>query len=184
MAHRRRHSFYGLETVPGLSGLASSFKQSVKGMDVLWGVAAFFGVHFAVKYTLNKLTTSGTAIPDFVIRFSPLVTALIASLALGLGGKKVLKLNPAKIGGLTIGAIGAGVAVVALQEAKTAFPMLADYHDLQLSGMILNDPALSGLLLRDANTAMPYGDAPGYTRTDFAALAAAGADEDEVDTSY
>jgi hypothetical protein len=183
---RRRRSFMGLETVPGLSGITDSFKGSVKGTDVVIGVAAFLGVHYLVKWGLNKLTLGGTKIPDLVIRFTPLVTAAVVAVAMPFAGKKLLKLNPAKVSGLVVGAIGAGVAVVALQEAKAAFPVLADYNDLRLSGMILNDPALQGLLLEDARTAQPYGDfdaAPNYTQTNFAALAAAGGDE-ESDFDY
>lgn len=179
--HRRRHRFMGLETVPGLSGLTDSIKGSVKGMDVLLGVGVFLGAHFAVKWALNKAVEKQIKIPDVVLRFSPIISGLLAGVALPIIGKKALKLNPAKVNGLVVGALGSGVAIVAVQEAKSAFPMLADYSDLRLSGMILNDPALAGLLLRDSNTAVPYGDfagAPGYVQTDFAALAAAGADEE------
>lgn len=173
----RHRSFRGLETIPGLSGIAGSLKGSVKSTDVLIGVAAFLGVHFGVKYALNKLAEKQIKVPDLVIRFTPLVTAFAAALALPMIGKKVLKLNPAKVSGLVVGAIGSGVALVAMQEAKTMFPALADYNDLQLSGLILRDPALSGLLLDDP-AMNEYDGAPDYTRTDFAALAAAGDNED------
>lgn len=174
---RRRRSFRGLEVIPGLSGITDSLKGSVRSTDVLIGVGAFLGIHFGVKFILNKMAEKQIKVPDLVIRFTPLVTAFAAALALPMVGKKVLKLNPAKVSGIVVGAIGSGVALVAMQEAKTMFPALADYNDLQLSGLILRDPAMAGLLLDDP-AMNGYAGAPEYTRTDFAALAAAGGDDD------
>lgn len=172
---RRRRSYRGLEVVPGLSGIASSLKGSVRGMDVLWGIGVFLAAHFGVKYAMNKWLVG--KVPDIAMRFTPVISGAIAAVALGYAGKRFFKLSPPKVSGLTAGALAAGVAIVAMQEAKAAFPQLADFADLRLSGMILEDPTLRGMLLTDAATAIPYGES--YIQTDFAALAAAGDGEDE-----
>jgi hypothetical protein len=175
MARHRR--YHGLDIVPGLSGIADGFKGSVKGMDVLYGVLTALAVHFGVKWSISKLAASGTAIPDFVVRFSPLISGALAGVLVGFAGPKFLKMQKSKAGGIAVGALLTGGAIVALQELKVQFPLLADYSDVRLAGIILEDPALKGILLEDSAARPALGER--YVQTNFADLAAAGSDEAE-----
>lgn len=177
MARHRR--YHGLDIVPGLSGITSGFKGSVRGMDVFYGVLAALATHFGVKWTIAKLASSGTTMPDFVVRFSPLISGLLAGVIVGFAGPKLKIVSREHVKGVALGALMTGAAVVALQELKTQFPLLADLSDVRLAGIILEDPALQGLLMSDRNTVPQLGAAPGYVQTNFADLAAAGSDEAE-----
>lgn len=180
MARHRR--FHGLDVVPGLSGLGTAFKGSVKGMDVFYGVLAAIAVHFGVKWSIAKLTASGTQVPDFVVRFSPVISGLLAGVVVGVAGPRVLKLQKPAVNGIALGAAVTGLGIVALQELKVQFPVLADLSDVRLAGIILEDPALRGILIDDSG-ARPALGGVNYQQTNFADLAAAGSEEAE-DNGY
>lgn len=175
MARHRR--YHGLDVIPGLSGIGSAFKGSVRGKDVLYGIVGFLAVHFGVKYAISKLAASGTSIPDFVVRFSPLISGALTGIVFGLAGPKLLKMGKPMVNGVALGALVTGGAVVALQELKVQFPLLADLSDVRLAGIILEDPALRGILVDDPAQNRLSG--ANYTQTNFADLAAAGSDEAE-----
>jgi hypothetical protein len=176
MARHRR--YHGLDIVPGLSGITSGFKGSVRGTDVLYGVAAALATHFGVKWAMAKLAASGTTMPDFVVRFSPVISGLLVGVLVGVAGPKI-KIVREHGKGIVLGALVTGGAIVALQELKTQFPVLADLSDVRLAGIILEDPALQGLLMSDRGAMPALQGAPGYVQTNFADLAAAGSDEQE-----
>lgn len=173
MAHRRRYRrrYGALEVIPGLGGVMSTLKSHVKGTDVVvGGLAALAGI-WGVKKVMNTYLVG--KVPEIVLRVTPALSGVLAGTALYYLQKKG---NRARGMGHAIGAVSAGIAINAMNELKVQFPELADVVDLRLSGLILNDPQLRGIIVNEPGHALGA-----YGETDFNALAMVG---DNVDDMY
>ena len=166
----------GIVAIPGLAGIGDTFKKSVKGTDVLVGAVVGLGGIVALKY-VKGFIGSKVAIPAIVERVSPALAGGLAGLVLYYAQKKK---NPGRATGHAVGAVAAGVAMNVATELKAQFPQyFADVVDLQLHGLIVNDPArLNGMIVTD--TVRPslrgYADDPG-----MAGLAALSMEVDDED---
>lgn len=172
MAHRRRHRrMHGIEVIPGLGDMMSVFKAPVRGTDVLIGALASLAGIWGVKKILNMPMFVGK-VPAGLLNFVPAISGAVAGTAAYMLLKRTKMAH--KAAGIAVGAVGAGVAINAMNFLKVKFPELADLVDLRLSGIILNDPAVqamrgyNGLLMDDSGR---------LGATDFAALGAVGGAE-------
>jgi len=142
MARRRHYS--DIVALP-LSGALDTLKGSAKGTDILVGAAAGIAGFGALNWLKNQswFPMSLRTNAQFV-RFTPLAAGTLAAVAIYFADKKVLKM-PGRAAGHAVGAFAAGLAVQALQEAKTQWPVyFSDIVDLRLAGLIVNDPMRRG----------------------------------------
>ncbi len=183
MAKRRR---YGDIVALPLGGL-DVLKSSVKGTDLLvgalLGVGGFGALNWVKNQTWFPLSLKTNA--QFV-RFAPLASGTLAAIGVYFADKKLLKMG-SSAAGHAVGAFAAGLAVQALQEAKTQWPQyFSDIVDLRLAGFIVNDPqrrAMNGygsFIIDDP--ARPFAGLGAYSdNPNLADLAALSMQEDDAD---
>lgn len=153
MAKRRRRKGFGDIVALPLGNLVSDIRGSVKGEDVLVGAAAAIGGFAALNWVKKQTWGAFLATNVTLQRFFPLLAGVGAGVGLYFADKKLLKMG-SRAAGHAAGAIGAGLAIQALQEAKAMWPAyFADIVDLRLAGMIINDPyrrqMLNGMIIND-----------------------------------
>lgn len=174
---RRRRSYRGLgDTVAlQLSGFVDDLKGNVKGVDALVGAAIGVAGIGAFNWAKNQTWfPAGLRTNATFIRFTPAIVGVLAGAGAYFADKKLLKM-PSKAAGHAVGAVGAGLAFQALQEAKTKWPAyFSDIVDLRLAGMIVNDSyrrrGLQGMLVNDPAPRAFAGYADNPSMGDLAAM--------------
>lgn len=153
--HRRRRSFRGITTIPGLGGF-EVLKKDVEAMDVLVGAAVGFVGSALVKGAAKKfLASSYPQIAQTVGKFMPAATGLAVGAIAYYAQKK------SKSGlGHAIGAVSAGVGMTVRDFAADALGSsdLFDFSEVtqvnlgRYGGLLVNDATngYAGLLVNDA----------------------------------
>lgn len=152
--HRRHYRGLGDTVALQLGGLVDDLKGSVKGTDALIGAVIGVGGVGAFNWMSNQtwfpasLKTNAT-----FMRFKPAIVGILAGTAAYFADKKLLKM-PQHAAGHAVGAVGAGLAMQLVQEAKMQWPAyFSDIVDLRLAGLIVNDASyrrqLNGMIVSD-----------------------------------
>lgn len=144
--HRRRRSFRGITTIPGLSGF-DILNKDVSGMDVIVGAAAGVIGSALVKGLLKQVSPD---VAEKAGKFMPAATGIAVGAIAYYAQKK------SKQGlGHAIGAAGVGIAMTAkafAADALSGVPML-DFNEVTQ----VNLGRYGGLLVNDTTGMQGYG---------------------------
>lgn len=152
---RRRHRRYGdYVKVPGLSGLMSAFKSSVKVSDLALGVAAGFGGVVLTTYAVSKYSEKQGSVSEGLYKAIPYLGALVAGGGLYMWKRKR---NRSQANALLVGSLVGGLVPVGWSLVKKQFASLSFLNGLAamdgVDGYVVQ-PALSGVIV---NNALPQG---------------------------